>query len=67
MKLEHREAPVGFYIDKNDIKLLFYKNETVAPTFFSYSATSKGAESGAFFGVGSGFIISNYRLSRDFN
>jgi len=37
------------------------------PTFFSYSSPSKGKESGTFFGVGGGFIISNYRLSRDFN
>jgi hypothetical protein len=36
-------------------------------TFFSYSATSNGNESGTFFGVGGGFVISNYRLSRDFN
>jgi hypothetical protein len=27
VKLEHRDAPIGFYIEKDDIKLLFYKTE----------------------------------------
>jgi hypothetical protein len=57
VKLEQREAPIGFYINNDVIKLLFYKNETLKPTFFSYSSTSKNIESGVFFGVGSGFIF----------
>lgn len=67
IQLDHRDAPIGFYIANDDIKLIWYKEKQMHPTFFSYSSNSKGKESGTFFGVGGGFVISNYRLSRDFN
>ena len=56
---------------EDGIKKLIYKNDKIHPTFFSYSliekAKDKDKECGAFFGIGAGFIISNGRLSRDFN
>jgi hypothetical protein len=27
VKLEHRDAPIGFYLEDNDIKMLFFKKE----------------------------------------
>lgn len=68
IKLEHRDAPIAFYFSKNDIKMLNYKKENIRPTFFSFSASAaNGKECGVFFGIGAGFIISNFRLQRDFN
>ena len=28
-KLEHREAPIGFYFDNNDIKMLLFNNTKI--------------------------------------
>ena len=52
---------------EDGIKKLIYKNNKINPTFFSYSLIDDNKECGAFFGIGAGFIISNGRLSRDFN